>query len=371
MTRRLRKDLKGMVAEERLLHGGNIYDGYIEQKIAGSGEKLLDFSANINPLGMPDSVKQAVTDALPGAVHYPDPLCRKLKKALAKAYGLPEHVLICGNGGADLIYRLVYALRPAKALLTAPTFAEYEEALRQTSTECIFHKLSEDMKVRCDILEQMDQSVDVMFLCNPNNPTGLLINQELLLRILGKAERQGILLVLDECFLDFTGQEERSLISYVKDTDNLFILKSFTKMYAMPGIRLGYGLCGSRELLKRMEAAGQCWGVSVLASAAGIAALKEREYKQKAVRLIREERGYLKDRLEALGIKVWDSQADYLFFRTLGILDLYERLLPRGILIRRCDNYRGLGAEYYRIAVKDHKSNERLVKAIEETIKLE
>ena len=359
-----------MAAEERLLHGGNIYDGQIEKKIAKTGEPLLDFSANINPCGMPASVKQAVTDALLDAVHYPDPLCRKLKKALAETYGLSEDVFICGNGGADLIYRLVYALRPMRALLTAPTFAEYEEALRQTGTECIFYRLLEDMKVHYDILEQMDASVDVMFLCNPNNPTGLFIDQELLLQILGKAKRQGILLVLDECFLDFTGQEERSLVYYIKDTGTLFILKSFTKMYAMPGIRLGYGICSDREFLNRMEAAGQCWGVSVLASAAGIAALKEREYKQRAIRLVREERDYLKDRLEAAGMQVWDSQADYLFFRAPGILDLYKRLLPYGILIRRCDNYRGLGPEYYRIAVKDHKSNERLIKAVEETIKL-
>lgn len=347
-----------------LLHGGNIYDEKIRETFKKNKTELLDFSANINPLGMPGSVRDAVVHALEEAVHYPDPLCRKLKRALAREYGLPEACFLCGNGGADLIYRLAYAARPRKALLTAPTFAEYEEALKQVGTECIFHELRGSLEVRQDILEQMDASVDVLFLCNPNNPTGLLIDPDLLFQILEKAERLGILLVLDECFLDFTGQEERSLIPYIEKTEHLFVLKSFTKMYAIPGIRLGYGISGNRELLSRMESAGQCWGVSVLASEAGIAALGEKEYKRMAVRLVKEERRFLKTELEAAGMQVWDGQADYLFFRAPGICDLYERLLPYGILIRRCGNYRGLDETCYRIAVKDHKANERLADAI-------
>lgn len=352
-----------------LLHGGNIYDEDLQKLNKETGTGLLDFSANLNPLGIPDSVRNAVVNAIDQAQHYPDPLCRKLKAALAEEYQLSEEFFICGNGGADLIYRLAYALCPGKALLTAPTFAEYEEALKQTGTELFFYRMSEDYQVRYDILEQMDASVDVMFLCNPNNPTGLLISQELLLRILVKAQQRGIFLVLDECFLDFTGQEERSLISYTEKYSHLFILKSFTKMYAMPGIRLGYGISSNRELLGNMEAAGQCWGVSVLASEAGVAALKEKDYKQKAIRLVQKERSFLKKELEGIGLKVWDGQADYLFFQAPGIHDLYERLLPFGILIRRCGNYRELDDTYYRTAVKEHEANQRLVNALDKIMK--
>lgn len=140
-------------------------------------------------------------------------------------------------------------------------------------------------------------------------------------------------------------------------------------MYAMPGIRLGYGISQNRELLGRMEAAGQCWGVSVLASEAGIAALKEKEYKKQAIRLVEQEREYLKEELRAVGMKVWDGQADYLFFVAQGIDNLKERLLSHGILIRDCGNYRGLDKFCYRIAVKDHESNECLVKALQEAVK--
>lgn len=347
----------------KLLHGGNIYDEDLQQLHKETDAGLLDFSANINPLGMPDSVKKAVVEALEQSQHYPDPLCRKLRKALAAEYEFPEGYFICGNGGADLIYRLAYAMKPKKALLTAPSFAEYEEALSQVGTQMDYYRMKEDYQVREDILDQMDASVDVMFLCNPNNPTGLLVVHELLLAILERAEKCGIVLVLDECFLDFTGQEEQSLIPYVHQNSHLFILKSFTKMYAMPGIRLGYGISRNGELLKCMESSGQCWGVSVLASEAGVAALKEKDYKQKAIELVQRERVFLKKELEAMGMKIWDGQADYLFFQASGVHDLYERLLPYGILIRRCGNYRGLDDTYYRVAVKDHEANQRLVKA--------
>ena len=271
-------------------HGGDIYSEEIQNQMTKEGRKFLDFSANINPLGMPLGVRRAITEALDKAEHYPDPECRKLKKALAEYHGTAIDTLICGNGGADLIYRLVYAVNPGHALLTAPTFLEYEEALKQVGTKVHLYEMPADYRVRDDIKKQMTEEIDIMFLCNPNNPTGILVEQELLLEILEQAAEKQILLVLDECFLDFTGQEERSLIQKIKDYKNLFILKSFTKMYAMPGIRLGYGISGNRLLLKKMEAAGQCWGVSVLASEAGVAALGEREYKEKSIALVREER---------------------------------------------------------------------------------
>ena len=245
-------------------HGGDIYSEEIRKQIEREDRKFLDFSANINPLGMPAGVRLAVMEALDKAEHYPDPECRKLKAALSEYHEVPAEALICGNGGADLIYRLAFAARPKHALVTAPTFLEYEEALKQAGTEVWVYEMQPDYRVREDILEEMSEDLDVMFLCNPNNPTGILVEQELLLRILERAESRGILLVLDECFLDFTGQEERSLIQKTTEYKHLFILKSFTKMYAMPGIRLGYGVCGDERLLRKMEVAGQCWGVSVV-----------------------------------------------------------------------------------------------------------
>ena len=349
-------------------HGGDIYSEEIQKQIAKEDRKFLDFSANINPLGMPAGVRLAVMEALDKAEHYPDPESRKLKQALAEYHEVPEEALICGNGGADLIYRLAYGTKPAHALLTAPTFLEYEEALKQVGTKIHIYEMQPDYRVREDILEQMTEEMDVMFLCNPNNPTGILVEQELLLRILERAESRSILLVLDECFLDFTGQEERSLIQKTTEYKHLFILKSFTKMYAIPGIRLGYGISGNKELIEKMEKSGPCWNVSVLASEAGIAALQEVEYCEQARRLICREREKLKEGLKIFGFQVWNGQADYLFFQTPGITDLYERLLPYGILIRRCSNYRGLDKTHYRIAVKSPEANEKLLEVLRKVL---
>ena len=187
-------------------------------------------------------------------------------------------------------------------------------------------------------------------------------------QILKKAEVCGILLVLDECFLDFTDQESQSLIPQAVKSQHLFILKSFTKMYAIPGIRLGYGISGNKELIEKMEKSGPCWNVSVLASEAGIAALQEVEYCEQARRLICREREKLKEGLKLFGFRVWNGQADYLFFQTPGITDLYERLLPYGILIRRCSNYRGLDKTHYRIAVKSPEANEKLLEVLRKVL---
>ena len=175
-------------------------------------------------------------------------------------------------------------------------------------------------------------------------------------------------LSIDECFLDFTDQESQSLIPQAVKSQHLFILKSFTKMYAIPGIRLGYGISGNKELIEKMEKSGPCWNVSVLASEAGIAALQEVEYCEQARRLICREREKLKEGLKIFGFRVWNGQADYLFFQTPGITDLYERLLPYGILIRRCSNYRGLDKTHYRIAVKSPEANEKLLEVLRKVL---
>ena len=240
-------------------HGGDLFGHAVN----------LDFSVNTNPLGTPESVVRAVVESAGRLCQYPDPGCRELTKALASREGVAEKAVLCGCGAAELIYAYCGVIGPGAALLTAPAFSEYEAALDAAGVGAVRFFLREEdgFAVKEDFLTALRQTdCHTVFLCNPNNPTGLLIHPKLLLRILEKAAHQKTVLVVDECFLDFTGQEERSLISYIRETPYLFILKSFTKMYAMPGIRLGYGISGNRTLLDRMEAAGQCWGVSVLAS---------------------------------------------------------------------------------------------------------
>ncbi len=360
-----RKELRRGPESKGFLHGGDLESA--AEKSGRSLSEILDFSANINPLGMPSVIRKAAADSLNQAVCYPDPFCRRLRAALAEYTGWKADYILCGNGGADLIYRLVYALYPEKALVTAPAFAEYEEALGAVGTEIVYHKLDDSDGLTESIVEKMTQDLNLMFLCNPNNPTGLLTEKSLLMKILKKSQEQDIWVCMDECFLEFVPDPQKYSVSdLLEEYPKLVILKSFTKLYAMPGLRLGYVLSSNTLLLERMRKAGQPWSVSEPAQAAGIAALEaEKEgFREKTVEYVTQERIWLKEGLIKLGFSVMDGQANYLCFRAPGDENLRERLLGEGLLLRSCANYRGLGKDYYRTAVRTRKENERLLEAL-------
>lgn len=343
------------------LHGGDVYG--VSRAMGIEVERCLDFSANINPFGIPAGVRNAMEQALFQAVHYPDPDCRALCEALASYHGGKMEWVLCGNGGADILYRIVLAARPRCALVPAPTFLEYEEALSLTETGIRYYDMGPELEIQPDFLDAVTEEMDMLFLCTPNNPTGHLIGEDLLLSILERAREKKIRVVLDECFLDFvTDGEARSMIRMADRYPNLVIVRSFTKMYGIPGIRLGYGICSDDEFLGRMRRAGQTWPVNGVAQAAGLAALKERAFVEETAGYVRREREWLKEQLRMRGFFVYDGQADYLLFLAKGYPDLYERLLPAGIIIRRCANYRNLTREHYRIAVKRHEENEVLIR---------
>lgn len=347
------------------IHGGDRYGASLQTHF--SQEELLDFSANINPLGMPKSIKEAILKGLSSSAHYPDPFCRLLRAELAKKEGVEAENILCGNGGADLIYRLVYALKPKHALVTAPTFAEYEEALHQAGAQIRHCMLPKSMKLEKDCLQAITDDTDLLFICNPNNPTGLLTGRQLLLEILEKAKTQKTYVCIDECFLDFVREKEAYTITgALAAFPNLLILKSFTKLYAMPGLRLGYILSQNQALLERIRKAGQPWSVSEPAQQAGIAALTETDFRERTLTLVEAERERLETALTKLGLDVWPGKANYLCFRAPGETVLYEKLLEKGILIRRCQNYNGLTKEDYRIAVRTPEENSRLIQAINE-----
>lgn len=345
----------------KLIHGGDT-QGYRLKY----GRYPLDFSANCNPLGVPAGVKRAIYDAAAHADGYPDPLCRELGAAIAGDTGtLPQQVL-CGNGAADLIYRLALARKPKRALVPAPSFAEYELALHTVGCEVIRHPLKAEhgFTLTESILASLEPGLEMLFLCNPHNPTGMTIDFALLQRILEACEKDGILLVMDECFNGFLAEPEKhTLRRHLSEYRHLLVLDAFTKLYGMAGVRLGYCLSGNEALLEEMRRAGQPWAVSSLAQAAGIAALKEHKYIRRTRALIHEERSFLVDQLQALGIKVVGGEANYIFFYT-EIPHLAGRMCDAGILIRDCRNYTGLSRGYYRIAVRRHDQNLRLIEAL-------
>ena len=340
-------------------HGGDVW---------GRDPGLLDFSANLHPLGMPPAVAEAAALAVKEAGRYPDPLCRDLRQAIARRDGVTPEQVICGAGAADLIFRLCLALRPRRALVTAPTFSEYEQALSLFGCRVDRHPLDPARGFLADeaLAEAIVPGIDLVFLCSPNNPTGRCLPRPLLEEVVHRCGQVGARLVLDECFIELT--DRQSAVDLLVDNPHLLLLRAFTKSYAIPGLRLGYGLSTDGALLERLYAAGQPWAVSNVAQAAGIAACGCGDWPERGRALLRTERPRLTAGLEALGITVWPGEANYLLLRAPGIADLKERLLGRGVLIRSCANYHGLGEDYYRVCIRTEPDNDALLRALKEVL---
>lgn len=348
----------------KLVHGGD-WAGYR----AEFGCDALDFSANVSPLGLPAGVAAAITNALPTADRYPDPLCRELRATLAGAEGVPADWILCGNGAADLIFRLALAVRPRRALLPAPTFAEYEAALQTVgcAVQRVFLREENEFAVTEEFIDAVTPETDIVFLCQPNNPTGQVTPPALVERLVRRCAECGAVLVVDECFLDFLPDRDAwTAKQLLRDAPQLIILKAFTKLYAMAGVRLGYALCGDATLLEKMRGAGQPWAVSSLAQAAGLAALQETAYAGAVRALIAEQRPRMAAGLRALGLRVMDGQANYLLFRATP--DFGEKLRRRGAVVRSCANYPGLDAAWYRTAVRTAEENTRLLQIMGEIL---
>ena len=339
----------------RPIHGGDIY----------RHQHVIDFSSNCNPWGIPPGVVAAIGEAAQRANAYPDVECAALRQAIAEKEELKATQVICGNGAADLVFSLVQAVKPQVALLPAPTFSEYGQALATVDCKIREYTLREAEDFRLDegFVAAITDEVDLVVLCNPNNPTGQITENDLLMRIIEKCAAVSAVLLLDECFVDFLAEpQQHTMKGLLAGNPHVFLLKAFTKLYAMAGVRLGYGLCADAALLERMREVTQPWNVSGLAQAAGIAALQETEYVRRTLADLRCERDYLLAGIREAGYRIYGSAANYIFFR--GEADLQARCLREGILIRDCSNYSGLTQGYYRVAVKRHADNEKLLQVL-------
>lgn len=343
-----------MLYRKENVHGGDVYQDRID----------LDFSVNINPLGTPETVREAVREAAARIECYPDPYCRKLVRAIADAEQIPVEMVLCGNGAAELIYAFCQAAEPGKAIVPAPSFAEYELALSGSGSRIRRYFLRQDLDFMLDegfLSFLQREQPDALFLCNPNNPDGREIPHGLLLKILELSRELQVRVLLDECFADLSDHQisaKESLAAF----PNLFLLKAFTKNYAMAGVRLGYGLCSDPLFLKKMSDAVQPWNISVPAQEAGIAALQDRSTIEKARQIILRQKAWLSMQLQACGLSVYPSEANYILVQ--GPEGLERELRKRGIAIRGCADYPGLGSGWYRIAVKLPEENQTLIETM-------
>ena len=343
-----------MLIKQENPHGGDVY----------SRDILLDLSSNMNPAGMPEKVKAAIRDSAENSWRYPDPYCRRLRKGISASEGVPEDCIICGNGAADLIYSYAFSLpKDRPVLIVSPTFSEYQTALEAAGADISFYMLKEEdgFRLTDGILAVDLQSYGAVFICTPNNPTGIAVDPGLI----GRLADTGARMFLDMCFLDLTDDPDRyGIPELLEKHKNVTVLRAFTKSYSMAGIRLGYALSFDSGLLEEMSAKTQCWNVSSVAQDAGAAALECGDWLKESVRTISSERSRLAAELRAAGAEVWPGEANYLLLRTDR--DLFSDMLKYRILIRDCSNYRGLGTGFYRIAVRGPEENDIFINALRE-----
>lgn len=354
-------------------HGGDMLTA---QDVFGK-EQLLDFSANINPLGPPVSVMERLQEKLKMIVHYPDPAQRLLKQKLAERHGITvDHILI-GNGAAECMALAILGLKPETVGVVYPCFSEYEQLTRSfgAKIKSIYGKWEYNYKPDMTDVLQLLAETDLVFLGHPNNPTGVLYTKEELMQIASMAQQTNTYVIMDEAFIDFLPVDKQiTLLTEMKAFSNVVFIRSMTKFYAIPGLRLGYAI-SHPKIISKLQEKQVTWSVNQLALVAGEACLEEREYEQKTIALIEEQRSYVTRFIkERLGWFVFSGQANFLLIRLpsrLEAADLQWKMGKKGILIRSCDMYPGLTSHDVRIAIRTKQENDRLLQALQEVEKEE
>jgi threonine-phosphate decarboxylase len=347
-------------------HGGNIEE--ISRTFGIREEQITDFSSNVNPFAVPHSIERVIDSNIRHISRYPDRESLKLKVALGKHLNIDSKHIVIGNGSVDLICRAAYALKPRTGLIVLPTFGEYEKALLNVGAKIDFLQLIEKDQFKLSIQEVIERAArnDILFLCNPNNPTGMLVQREDIRFLVKKLQRKKTMVVLDEAFIELA--EDQSLVEVAVKTSNLLVLRSMTKFFGLAGLRLGYAV-GNAKLIKQIQSVGPPWSVNIFAQAAGEAIIDDEEFKNKSMALLLKERDFLYQGLCRIrGLKPFQSRANFILVKIEGPLSsgrLQRGLIKYGLLIRDCSNFHGLNNKYIRVAVRKREENLRLIGEIE------
>ena len=378
-------------------HGGNIYKIFREKNI----KEILDYSSNINPYGIPESLKKRITENLEILERYPDPDYVELRQKLSNLNKVNLSDIILGNGATEIIFLFMKVINPKKILIVSPTFGEYERAVKATEIsgdtvslsssngdnknienkkieiEYFELKESDDFKLNIGNLKnQLEKKYDLLIICNPNNPTGKFLKLAQTEEILKECKKYDTKLFIDEAFIEFLedGMKE-SIINTEGNKKNLFVTRAFTKFFAIPGLRLGYGMYFDKELEQKISEKKEPWSVNNIAEMAGLTVLDDTEYIEKTLKWITKEKIYMYEKLnEISGIKVYETEVNFitgkidekLFSEGLNVKVLREKMLEQGILIRDASNFKFLDERFFRLAIKDRASNDRVIEAMKE-----
>jgi len=350
-------------------HGGNVYKVAQEQRIPV--ERIMDFSASINPLGPPAAVLRAIRSALKQIVHYPDPDCRQLTQELAQQRGVDPDMILVGNGSTELIHLLPRALSIKSALIIGPTFGEYARALMDAGSSVQYVHARREERFRPPLKEVLRElsakrtRFDAVFLCNPNNPTGQVMNRLAMYELAEVVERQQGWLIVDEAFIDYC--QEQSVVPTLREYPRMVVLRSLTKFYAMPGLRIGY-LLGASKVVDLLKDRQPPWSVNSLAQEVSCAVLQDDVYAIKSRAFMKNERSRFVRGLRSLsGLRVYSSVANFVLIELPAAIcagEVADRLASGRLLVRDCSTLPGLTAQMIRVAIRTAKENRRLLAAL-------
>ena len=341
---------------EKFQHGGQIYDEN------GKTENFLDFSANINPLGLSENVRQALLKNFEGIVNYPDPNATELKNAISRRYKISAENLILLNGAAEFFYLYCNVFRPKKILIPVPSFSEYERAAKSSGAEVEFFFTHAEENFQLDTEKILQKDADCIIFGRPNNPTGNLISVEEILKLAEK-----FFVVVDESFIDFLPTESvRNFLS-----EKIFVVQSLTKIFAIPGLRLGFA-AAEKNFAEKLNFAKDVWNVNFLAQKVGVAALSDEKYLQDTRNWLEAEKKYFAEKLgEMDGIKIFEPSVNFILIRLESkesAEKVLKKLREKKILVRSCGNFLGLDERFLRLAIRTREENNFLLKNLSEII---
>ena len=349
----------------------NIYR--LAEQLNMQERNIIDFSAPVNPLGVSKKIKAELRKHLKYLLHYPDPAARRLTKRLAQYHGIIPEMVLCAHGSSELFYLTIRALNPSNVLIPVPSYPGYERAINTGRESRITHyelERENNFEINCDEFiatlpgnpsASGGGACTMAILSNPHNPTGRLIKKPDIQRIADAAREQQCYLVVDESFIDFCPDD--SIIHAVNDNPYLIVLRTMSAFYALAGLRIGYGIFppGLPAMLKQNNAP---WTLNNLAQRAAVIALKDKVYRKETFRLMQEEKKFFEKGFRKLGIEYFASDANFYLLRAENADNLYQRLKKKGILLGSCSGYKGLDENYMRVAVRSHKENAMLMKAL-------
>jgi threonine-phosphate decarboxylase len=331
-------------------------------------EQYHDFSANINPLGPPEVLKERWRDFYDQIMVYPDPQALRLKGQISKKEGVRADSLLIGNGGAELITLIARMLAGKKVLFVQPAFSEYEQACRANHCEIMMDQLEPpEFKLHFEQISQKLRDADAMFFCNPNNPTGIYYSPSDILKLVEECEKHDCLFILDEAFYDFL-PDYQSMMPYIKKYSRFIIIRSMTKMFAIPGIRLGLA-AGDPDLIAKLQKYQSHWSTNAIALAAGELCIEEEEFIKRTQTFIANERERLFSDYKQEEFSVSASQVNFYLLQDPLLKDqfpLFGFLLKKGIIPRHTFNFPGLDGNWLRFAVRSSQENQLLMEVLKE-----